>query len=103
MNACDRAALFARESNNIIKLEIYEDTMSIKSNSEHGDVHEEISISKTGEDIEIAFNPRYLMDALKVINNDEITVEFTTSVSPSIIKPLKDQEFLYLVLPVRRR
>ncbi|NLM42579.1 MAG: DNA polymerase III subunit beta [Clostridiales bacterium] len=103
MNACDRAALFARESNNSIKLEIYEDTMSIKSNSEHGDVHEEISISKTGEDIEIAFNPRYLMDALKVINNDEITVEFTTSVSPSIIKPLKDQEFLYLVLPVRRR
>jgi len=103
MDACDRAALFARESNNSIKLEIFDDVMNIKSNSEYGDVHEEINISKTGEDIEIAFNPRYLMDALKVINNEEVTVEFTTSVSPSIIKPLKDQDFLYLVLPVRRR
>lgn len=103
LDACDRAALFAKDSNNSIKFEIYDDMMNIKSNSDNGDVHEQINISKTGDDIEIAFNPKYLIDALRVINREEIVVEFTTSVSPSIIKPLKDSEFLYLVLPVRRR
>ncbi|MPM84289.1 Beta sliding clamp [bioreactor metagenome] len=77
--------------------------MNIKSNSDNGDVHEEVKISKNGEDIEIAFNPKYLIDALRVIGRDEITIEFTTSVSPSIIKPAKDSGFLYLILPVRRR
>ena len=103
LDACERAALFARDSNNSIKFEIYDENMNIKSNSDNGDVHEELKISKTGEDIEIAFNPKYLIDALRVMSKDEITFEFTTSVSPSIIKPLDDPGFLYLILPVRRR
>ncbi|MCQ1531684.1 DNA polymerase III subunit beta [Lutispora saccharofermentans] len=103
LDACERAALFARDSNNSIKFEVYDDIMNIKSNSDNGDVHEEVKISKNGEDIEIAFNPKYLIDALRVIGRDEITIEFTTSVSPSIIKPAKDSGFLYLILPVRRR
>lgn len=103
LDACERAALFARDSNNSIKFEIYDDIMNIKSNSDNGDVHEEVKISKNGDDIEIAFNPKYLIDALRVIGRDEITIEFTTSVSPSIIKPSNDSGFLYLILPVRRR
>lgn len=95
--------MFARDSNNTILFEINDDIMNIRSNSESGDVHEELQIIKEGEDLEIAFNPRYFIEALKVINTDEITVEFTTNVSPSIIKTVKDNSFLYLVLPVRRR
>lgn len=103
LDACERAALFARDSNNTIRFEINDDIMNIRSNSESGDVHEELKVIKEGEDIEIAFNPRYFIEALKAINNDEITIEFTTNVSPSIIKPVKDSGFLYLILPVRRR
>lgn len=103
LDACERAALFARDSNNTIRFEINDDIMNIRSNSESGDVHEELKVIKEGEDIEIAFNPRYFIEALKAINNDEITIEFTTNVSPSIIKPVNDSGFLYLILPVRRR
>lgn len=103
LDACERAALFARDSNNTIRFEINDDIMNIRSNSETGDVHEELMVAKEGEDIEIAFNPRYFIEALKAINNDEITIEFTTNVSPSIIKPAIDSDFLYLILPVRRR
>ena len=103
LDACERAALFARDSNNTIRFEINDDIMNIRSNSETGDVHEELMVAKEGEDIEIAFNPRYFIEALKAINNDEITIEFTTNVSPSIIKPANDSDFLYLILPVRRR
>ena len=102
MEACDRAALFARDSsNNMIKFEISDDLMVIMSNSQNGDVHEEIKIQKEGNDIEIAFNAKYFIDVLKVIEGEEITIEFTTNVSPSIIKPCDNTSYLYLVLPAR--
>lgn len=103
LDACDRAALFARESNSNIRFEIFDDIMNIRSNSEKGNVHEELKITKDGDDLEIAFNPRFFIEALKVINSEEIEAEFTTGVSPSIIRPVGDMDFLYLVLPVRRR
>ncbi len=103
LDGCERAALFARDSNNTIRFEICDDIMNIRSNSESGDVHEELNIVKEGEDIEIAFNPRYVIEALKAINDDEIIIEFTTNVSPSIIRSTNDSDFIYLILPVRRR
>ena len=102
MEACDRAALFARDSsNNMIKFEINDDLMVIMSNSQNGDVHEELKIQKEGNDIEIAFNAKYFIDVLKVIDGEEITIEFTTNVSPSIIRPCNNTDYLYLVLPAR--
>ncbi|HOE56526.1 MAG TPA: DNA polymerase III subunit beta, partial [Bacillota bacterium] len=102
MEACDRAALFARDSsNNMIRLEINDDVMTIMSNSQSGNVHEKLSIQKEGNDIEIAFNATYLMDVLKVIESEEITMDFTTNVSPSIIRPFDNTDYLYLVLPAR--
>lgn len=102
IDACDRAALFAKDSsNNMIKFEINDDIMSITSNSQNGDVHEELKISKEGNDIEIAFNAKYILDVLKVLDSDDITVEFTTNVSPSIIRPCNNVGYLYLVLPAR--
>lgn len=102
MDSCDRAALFAKDSsNNMIKFEIADDLMIIMSNSQNGDVHEEVKIQKEGNDIEIAFNAKYFMDVLKVIESDEITIEFTTNVSPSIIRPCDETGYLYLVLPAR--
>ncbi|OGO76788.1 MAG: DNA polymerase III subunit beta [Clostridiales bacterium GWB2_37_7] len=102
IESCERAALFARDSsNNMIKFELNDDVMSIKSNSQNGDVQEELKINKQGEDIEIAFNAKYFMDVLKVIESDNITIEFTTNISPSILRPLDDTGYLYLILPTR--
>ncbi len=102
IESCERAALFARDSsNNMIKFEINDDTMSIKSNSQNGNVQEEIKINKQGEDIEIAFNAKYFMDVLKVIDSELITIEFTTNISPSILRPSDDNCYLYLILPSR--
>lgn len=102
VESCERAALFARDSNdNKIKFEINDDIMSIKSNSQNGDVQEELKIKKQGEDIEIAFNAKYFMDVLKVLESEELTIEFTTNISPSILRPSDDNGYLYLVLPTR--
>lgn len=102
VDSCERAELLARQGkNNLIKMEVLQDKLIITSNAEIGQVHEELPIETEGQDIKIAFNSKYLLDALKIIEDNEIYLEFTTSVSPCVIKPLENEYFVYLILPVR--
>jgi DNA polymerase-3 subunit beta len=52
-------------------------------------------------ELEIAFNPRYLMDALRVIDEERVLITFTGALSPCIIKSKENEDFKYLVLPLR--
>lgn len=100
--AVERASLLAREGSNIIKLKIQESVLIITSNSpDLGKSYEEIDIEIQGEETQIAFNSRYLIDVLKVIDSEEIMIELTGSLSPGIIRPLEAENYLYLILPVR--
>lgn len=102
LNSIERASLLAKEGkNNLIKLSVFRDKIIITSRSEEGNVKEEVFIEKEGEDLEIGFNSKYIIDVLKVINDEEVSLEFNTSVSPCLLKPIEGEEFLYLVLPVR--
>jgi DNA polymerase-3 subunit beta len=75
--------------------------MELSSLSEVGKINEIIEIIKNGPDIEIGFNSRYLIDLLKVIEDEEIMIYMTNSVSPCLIKPLTGDKYVYLILPVR--
>ena len=98
----DRASLMAREGkNNLIKFTVEGDKLYITSNSEVGDVFEELDIAGNGNDIVIAFNVKYLMEIIRVISGDEIVLKFGTPVSPCVIAPANGDDFTYLVLPVR--
>lgn len=98
----ERASLLAKEGkNNLIKFELEENLLSISSTSEEGKVKEEIMMDKEGEDLEIGFNSKYVMDALKVIEDENIVMEFNTSTTPCILKPLEGNSYEYLILPVR--
>ena len=79
-----------------------DDTLTISANTELGTLREEIAISMSGSKIDIDFNPRYFIDALKVIDEDEISIVFNGTMGPCVIKPLDSDEFAYLVLPLRR-
>jgi DNA polymerase-3 subunit beta len=54
-----------------------------------------------GKDLTIAFNPKYLIDVLKVIEDDQVCILFTSSLSPCIIKHLTEDIYKYLILPIR--
>ncbi|SFB29786.1 DNA polymerase III, beta subunit [Lentibacillus halodurans] len=105
MDTIDRASLLAREErNNVVKL-ITKDhqSLQITSNSpEVGQAAEEVSIqSIEGEDLKISFSSKYMLDALKVIENDDVVIEFTGAMRPFIMKPANDDSVLQLILPVR--
>lgn len=98
----ERAALITRENKkNPIKMEIKNNSMIITSNTEIGNVYEEIEIKKQGKEIEIAFNPKYLIDALKVIEDEFVDLQFTNSLNPCIIRKIGGEDYKYLILPIR--
>ncbi|MGL4848442.1 MAG: DNA polymerase III subunit beta [Clostridium sp.] len=101
-NGIERASLMAKDgNNNLIKLDMEEDTIILSSNSQLGKVREEVSVNLQGEKIQIAFNSRYLLDVLKSLDDEEIILEMTSSVTPCIIKGKMADNYRYLVLPVR--
>ena len=102
MKSIDRASIIASaQNNNLIKFNIYEDTIDISSLSDQGNIEEKVEVMKDGPNLEIGFNSHYMMDILKVIEDEEIYLNMKDSVSPCIIKPLSGDSYLYLVLPVR--
>ncbi|MGL4607630.1 MAG: DNA polymerase III subunit beta [Eubacteriaceae bacterium] len=103
LESSERAALLAREGkNNLIKMDFNQDQLILTSNAEIGDVFEVIPIINSGDSLKIAFNSKFLIDALKVIEGEELVMNMTTSVGPGVLLPGDEKtHFIYLILPVR--
>ena len=101
--ALERATILAREERaNLIKLLFKDGKLHIQSNSEIGSVHEEVACRMEGGDITIAFNAKYLLDGIKALNCDEVSLHLNGPLNPMVIHPAQDEDaYLYLVLPVR--
>lgn len=104
-NAIDRASLLAKESqNHVIKLVTKEDgNIQVSSQSaEIGKVEEDIKAkSIEGEEVRVAFSAKYMKDALKAVQGEEITIYFNGALRPFLIKPIDDSTTFQLLLPVR--
>ena len=82
-----------------IILRIDDRVMELKINSQIGSMDESIDIQKEGKDIMIGFNPRFLIDALKVIDDETIDIYYVNSKAPCFIRD-EAQTYIYLILPV---
>lgn len=103
LNTIDRAcSILLNEKNSLVKFSVEDEHIRVVANSDLGGCNESVSIDKIkGDGLNIAFNARYLCDALKVITSDEVVVNFDTNVTPCTINPVNDEDFTYLLLPVR--
>ena len=102
IESIERASLLAKEGkNNLIRVTIKNNLLTLTSKSEEGNVREEIIMEKQGEDLEIGFNSKYMLDALKAIDDEYVKIELNTSITPALIKPVEGDFYEYLVLPVR--
>lgn len=101
-DSVERASLLAKDDkNNLIILDIKENNMQINSASEYGNVEENVPVEKEGEDIKIGFNSKYLLDFLKVIDNEKITINLIGKNNPCFINEENNNNYIYMVLPVR--
>lgn len=102
LESIERASILAKEGkNNLIKMIIRDNLLTVTSRSEEGNVKEEIVMEKTGDDLEIGFNSKFVMDVLKAIDDDEIVMDFKTGTSPCVVRPVSGGAYEYLILPVR--
>ena len=102
MDAIDRASLMAREGkNNLIKMSFRQDILKISSNAEMGDVEEEIEADLNGDNIDIAFNAKYIIDVIRNVSDEVLYMNFNSNVSPCVVTAPSGESYEYLILPVR--
>ena len=100
LNCIDRATLLLKESDKRpIIISVEDGNIQLKINSEMGSMNEDISIVKEGKDMVIGFNPKFLIEALRVIDDEEINIYLLNAKAPCFIKN-DEESYIYLVLPV---
>lgn len=82
-----------------IIINIGDEMMELKIKSQIGSMDEEIMINKEGKDLLIGFNPKFLIDALRVIDDEEISLFLMNAKAPCFIKD-ENESYIYLILPV---
>jgi DNA polymerase III subunit beta len=102
-DAVERASLLTRDGDyNVVKLEVREEHIAVTSNNpEVGAGYEESDAVIKGDLITIAFNARYILDVLKIIDAPEIYFSFTTPLTPAAIKAVGQEQYMYIITPVR--
>jgi DNA polymerase-3 subunit beta len=97
-----RAALMTDDRSNTIRMTVSKKTqnLEISAKSDSGEAHEPIAVKYDGPEVNIAFNPQYVIEPLRNVTEDEIDFEFKDDMSPGVIRGLKE-DFLCVVMPQR--
>lgn len=102
INSVDRIALITSDRvQSPVRFSITQDQIKLSCKTAVGRANDEISVSTIGKDVEIGFNNKYVLEALKNTECDEVTLVLNGSLSPMIIKPVQGEEFIFLVVPMR--
>ena len=100
MDCIDRATLFVKEEDKKpIILTIADNVLELKIASQLGSMNEMMDVALEGKDIKIGFNPKFMIDALRVIDDEQIDIYFMNPKAPCFIRD-EDQNYIYLILPV---
>lgn len=100
LSCIDRATLLVKEGDKKpIIINITDNSMELKINSAVGSMNEQIDIEKRGRDLMIGFNPKFLIDALRVIDDEQITIYLVNPKAPCFIRN-DENSYIYLILPV---
>ena len=100
LESIERASILVRENDKKpIILNIQDGKMSLRLNSSFGTMNDEIVIHKTGQDLMIGFNPKFMIDALRIIDDEVVTIYMMNAKSPGLIRD-EEERYVYLILPV---
>jgi DNA polymerase III subunit beta len=95
-------SIFARDSANVIRVRAQPGSLVLSATTnEVGDSRAELDAAVEGSEIQIAFNARYVLDALSVVECDQVELKFDGPLSPGLIKQPSSDDYLYVIMPVR--
>ncbi len=97
------ASSIEKEKKYPVKVSIEVGKVTISCANQTGDAKEEIYIETEGKELEIGFNPKFFLDALKAIDDEEVYIEFGSNRSPCIVKSIDDGDYTYMILPIKMK
>lgn len=104
ISALERVAVMVNEKNSIVKFEFADNTLKLSGDSpEAGNSQDEIDASYMGEPLAIAFNYKFVLEFLKIVESEEIAIKLNTPLSATVFAPCSDEDYIYLVMPVQLR
>ena len=86
-----------------VKINIDIGNVVISCSNQMGNAKEEIIVETEGKELEIGFNPKFFLDALKAIDDEDVYIEFGTNKSPCIIRPVENGDYIYMILPIKMK
>ncbi len=95
------ASSVEKEKKYPVKVQVDIGKVIISCTNQTGDAKEELFVSTEGKNLEAGFNPKYFLDSLKAIEDEEVYIEFGTSISPCLIKSTEKEDYIYMILPIR--
>ena len=102
ISSLERVSILINERiKNPVRCNFTENSIKLNCSTPLGKSQDECMLTSPSEELEIGFNNRYLLDALKACPDDDVRIELNTHLSPLIIKPMEGNSYLYLILPVR--
>ncbi len=102
VQAVRSASLFARDNANIVRIHIENQAVTVSANTPQvGENQVDVEASVDGEGGDIAFNSRFLLEFLANFTEEELLFEMTGSLNPGVFKPVKDESYLHIIMPVR--
>ena len=107
-NCFERVSLISsssieKEKKYPVKVSIDIGKVVISCTNQTGDAKEEMYVSTEGKNLEAGFNPKYFLDAFRAIDDEEVFIDFGTSISPCIIRPVDNGDYIYMILPIRMK
>ncbi len=84
-----------------VKVQVDIGKVTILCTNQTGDAKEELYVATEGKNLEAGFNPKYFLDSLKAIDDEEVYIEFGSSISPCLIKSVENNDYVYMILPIR--
>ena len=95
------ASSVEKEKKYPVKVQVDIGKIIISCTNQTGDAKEELYVSTEGKNLEAGFNPKYFLDSLKAVDDEEVYIEFGTSISPCLIKSIENNDYTYMILPIR--
>ena len=105
-NSFERISLISassveKEKKYPVKVQVDIGKVTISCTNQTGDAKEEMYVSTEGKNLEAGFNPKYFLDSLKAIEDEEVYIEFGSSISPCLVKSVENNDYTYMILPIR--
>lgn len=102
--ALERTATLVNERTSIVKMVLNDNKLELLAETpDLGDSSDQIDVEYNGEELKIAFNYKYVLDTLKVLDSDKVKIELSSSLSPTLFKPDSEEDYLCLIMPVQIR